>query len=135
MKEMSANRQKAATYRLPSDADAPRTARDAAAAMLSDLGCGYARSEDLALVVSELVTNAVVHGVAGELELRLEGTPTMIRVEVADGGTAEFEWPPDSAAGHWGLNLVSIFSERSGVTREPSTCVWCELDLDAPAAR
>src|SRR5689334_13269743 len=99
MEQMSANRPRAAVYRLPSDADAPRAARDAAAAMLSDLGSGYARAEDLALVVSELVTNAVVHGPAGELELRLEGTPTMIRIEVADGGTATFEWPPDSG-GH-----------------------------------
>jgi serine/threonine-protein kinase RsbW len=135
MEEMSANRPRAAVYRLTSDADAPRAARDAAAAMLSDLGSGYARAEDLALVVSELVTNAVVHGPAGELELRLEGTPTMIRIEVSDGGTATFEWPPDTSGGHWGLNLVGIFSERSGVIREPSTCVWCELDLASSAAR
>jgi anti-sigma regulatory factor (Ser/Thr protein kinase) len=104
--------------------------------MLSELGCGHARAEDLALVVSELVTNAVVHGPAGELELRLEATPTMmLRVEVADGGTATFAWPADTVEGHWGLNLVNIFSDRSGVIRDPTTCVWCEFDLQAPAAR
>ena len=133
--EMPADGPKAEVHRFQSDADAPRYARDAAAQMLADLGCGDRRAEDLALVVSELVTNAVVHGATGDVELRLEGTPTMIRVEVSDGGTATFQWPPDTADGHWGLNLVSIFSERSGVIREPSTCVWCELDLAAPAAR
>ena len=103
--------------------------------MLGRLGCSDARAEDLALVVSELVTNAVVHGAGGELELRLAGSPSMLRIEVTDGGTASFAWPPSTGNGHWGLNLVSIFSDRAGVIREPSTCVWCELDLDAPAAR
>jgi anti-sigma regulatory factor (Ser/Thr protein kinase) len=120
----------AAAHLIPTDADAPRAARDAAALMLSRLGCGNDRAEDLALVVSELVTNAVVHGPRGDLEFRLHGTPAMIRVEVSDAGTTTFAWPPDTAAGHWGLNLVSSFSDRSGVVRQPQTCVWCELDLD-----
>jgi anti-sigma regulatory factor (Ser/Thr protein kinase) len=122
-------------HRLPTDANAPRAARDAAAAMLGRLGSGDARAEDLALVVSELVTNAVVHGAGAELELRLDGTPSTLRIAVSDSGTATFAWLPDNSNGHWGLNLVSIFSDRAGVIREPSTCVWCELDLDAPAAR
>jgi anti-sigma regulatory factor (Ser/Thr protein kinase) len=103
--------------------------------MLSRLGCGEERAEDLALVVSELVTNAVLHGPDGDLEIRLSGTPSMIRIEVSDGGTTTFAWPPDTVDGHWGLNLVSIFSDRSGVIREPETCVWCELDLDGIPGR
>jgi anti-sigma regulatory factor (Ser/Thr protein kinase) len=132
---MSGSELLAAVHRFPSDADAPRAARDAATAMLDRLGGGDGRAEDIALVVSELVTNAVIHGAPGELEMRLEGTPAMIRIEVSDGGVAAFEWPPDAVDGHWGLNLVSIFSDRAGVIRDPSTCVWCELDLDGPAAR
>lgn len=103
--------------------------------MLGRLGAGDGRAEDLALVVSELVTNAVRHGPDGELELRLEGTGSMIRIEVSDGGTATFAWPPEITDGHWGLNLVSIFSDRAGVIRDPSNCVWCELDLDGSTAR
>lgn len=132
---MSEREQHSVVHRLATDADAPRAARDAAAAMLGRLGCGDARAEDLALVVSELVTNAVLHGSGGELELRLDGTPSTLRIEVSDGGTATFAWPPASPNGHWGLNLVSIFSDRAGVIREPSTCVWCELDLNGSTAR
>ena len=103
--------------------------------MLLALGCGAERYDDLALVVSELVTNAVVHGPDDDLQLMLEGTPLMIRVEVSDRGTTPFEWPADTADGHWGLKLVSIFSDRAGVVREPATCVWCELDLNGAASR
>src|SRR6476661_4099972 len=120
---MSGSEPYSAVHRLPTDADAPRAAREAAALMLGRLGGGDGRSEDLALVVSELVTNAVRHGPGGELELRLEGSASTIRVEVSDGGTATFAWPPDATDGHWGLNLVSIFSDRAGVIRDPSTCV------------
>jgi anti-sigma regulatory factor (Ser/Thr protein kinase) len=98
--------------------------------MLQRLGAaGSARADDLALVVSELVTNAVVHGPGGELELGLTGTRSRIRVEVRDQGTEQFDWPTDGVNGHWGLRLVKVFSERAGVIRHPSTVVWCELDL------
>jgi anti-sigma regulatory factor (Ser/Thr protein kinase) len=103
--------------------------------MLSRLGGCDERAEDVALIVSELVTNAVVHAPDGDLELRLHGSPTLLRIEVSDSGTAPFAWPPDTTDGHWGLNLVTIFSDRVGVVRDPSTCVWCELDLDGARSR
>jgi anti-sigma regulatory factor (Ser/Thr protein kinase) len=113
---------------LPSNIDAPRTARNAAAQVLGQVD-GVARAEDLALVVSELVSNAVIHGADGHVELRLVASPAMIRVEVRDGGTTSFEWPARGVEGHWGLSLVRMFTERSGLLRQPSTIVWCELDL------
>ena len=119
----------AVVRRIASDTDAPRIARNAAADILKRLRCGHERSDDLALVVSEMVTNAVVHGPDAELELALTGTPAMVRVEVRDAGTTHFEWPESPGNGHWGLGLVGIFSDRSGITRQPSTVVWCELDL------
>jgi anti-sigma regulatory factor (Ser/Thr protein kinase) len=103
--------------------------------MMRRLGCDGERAEDIALIVSELVTNAVLHGPNGDLELRLQGSRTLLRIEVSDSGTTPFEWPPDSTDGHWGLNLVTIFSDRVGVVRDPSTCVWCELDLDGARSR
>lgn len=120
------------TQLLPCTADAPGSARDSAAGLLAELGHGAERSDDLLLAVSELVTNAVVHGAGGDLELRLQASPLMIRVEVSDAGTSAFEWPADGVNGvngHWGLGLVKAFSERCGVLRLPSTRVWCELDL------
>jgi anti-sigma regulatory factor (Ser/Thr protein kinase) len=98
------------------------------------LGNGEERSDDLALAVSELVTNAVVHGPAGDLTLRISCTATTIRVEVSDSGTEPFEWPEQPGDGHWGLGLVSMFCERVGVVRRPSTVVWCELDLGLAAS-
>ena len=90
---------------------------------------GRARSDDLALIVSELVTNAIVHGPGEELEVRLTGSREMIRVEVSDDGIEPFLWPGADYDGHRGLALVRKFSERCGVEHAPSTLVWCELDL------
>lgn len=100
--------------------------------MLRRLGRGDERAEDVALIVSELVSNAVVHGPAGcDVKLRLTGNPSMIRIEVSDEGTAPFDWPRDSGdGGHWGLGLVRNFSDRSGLMFRPWTVAWCELDLD-----
>jgi anti-sigma regulatory factor (Ser/Thr protein kinase) len=127
--EMSDLEQVSAVHRLPTDHDAPRAARDAAADVLDRLGCGDQRSEDLALAVSELVTNAVVHGPGGEIELCFTATTSMIRVEVCDSGATTFDWPPQEGGGHWGLGLVRIFSDRAGVDHAPTTVAWCEFDL------
>src|SRR4051794_19658474 len=135
---MSVIRPIAIVERFAADNDAPRAARRAGDEMINQLGHGGDRAEDLALVISELVTNAVVHGPTGDLQLTLTGTPAMIRVEVGDDGTAAFDWPTnghDGRNGHWGLEFVSIYSERSGVLRQPETVVWCELDLDGYRAR
>lgn len=120
---------------LVADSDAPRLARRAASKLLQRLRCGHDRADDLALVVSELVTNAVLHGPAADLELTISGTPAMIRVEVKDAGTTHFAWPEQPGNGHWGLGLVGIFGDRAGVIRQPSTVVWCELDLDGARGR
>lgn len=127
---VSADRRLAVTQRLPGNADAPRMARDAAAQLIVRLGArAHKRADDIALAVSELASNAVVHGPAGEFELRLTGTPELIRVEVADLGTVAFSWPPVSHKGHHGLDLVGIFSDRSGSVHDPTTVAWCEFDL------
>ena len=125
---MSGEKQIALERRLAADDDAPRHARDLAAEMIDRLGAGTERSEDLALIVSELVTNALLHG-EGHVALRLHGSSRQIRVEVADDGTTAFAWPDPGRDGHWGLDLVGAFSERAGVVRTPATLVWCELDL------
>lgn len=120
--------------RLPATVDAPSAGREAASKLLGQLGAGQGRADDLALVVSELVTNAVLHGPGPEIELRLEGTWATIRIEVSDEGVEPFEWPV-VMDGHRGLGFVRIFSERSGVIRRPWTVVWCELDLNGSTAR
>jgi two-component sensor histidine kinase len=133
---MSDLRPFAVVERLPSTIDAPRLARNAAADLLASLHIGDGRADDLALVVSELVTNAVLHGADGRVELRLVATPSMIRVEVSDTGTDAFPWPkPGSHGRRHGLDLVTVFSDRCGVDRRPWTVTWCELDLDGATPR
>jgi anti-sigma regulatory factor (Ser/Thr protein kinase) len=122
--------------RVNTDDDAPREARDAAGKLVDHLGaCARHRRGDLELVVSEMVSNAVLHGPAGEVEFKIVGTREKIRVEVSDHGCDPFTRPEGfSPGGHWGLGLVEEFSDRFGIERKPWTCVWCELDLKGFAA-
>jgi anti-sigma regulatory factor (Ser/Thr protein kinase) len=87
-----------------------------------------AQLEALELVVSELVTNAVLHG-EGEVELRLAVDGQRIRGEVIDqGGGFEREVRdrgPDELGGR-GLQIVEALSARWGI-HEGTTHVWFEL--------
>ena len=53
-------------------------------AVLDEWGCEPGTREDLLLVVSELVTNAVVHG-AEPIVVTMVRAPERVRVEVTDG--------------------------------------------------
>jgi anti-sigma regulatory factor (Ser/Thr protein kinase) len=119
--------------RLPADEDAPGTARALVQEVLIGLdGQVGGRRDDVILVVSELVSNAVVHGPPGEIELRVEIDGALVRVEVADEGSIPFGWPDTfGAGGHWGLSLVLRLSDRAGIESGPTTCAWCEIDLEA----
>jgi anti-sigma regulatory factor (Ser/Thr protein kinase) len=128
---MSDDGQLAVSERIAGTKDAPRIARDAAAHLLVRLGSGAERADDVALIISELVTNAVVHGPHGhDVILGMTGTPHLIRIEVSDEGTAPFEWSGDGLDGHRGLGLVREFADRSGLIFRPWTVAWCEFDLD-----
>jgi anti-sigma regulatory factor (Ser/Thr protein kinase) len=119
---------------LLSGADASSAARRAIDANNPSLP--PALRDDLALLVTELVTNAVRHGGAASdrpLRVELRRRPGWIRVEVVDPGS-EFE--SAAVAGHsdggWGLFLVDRISERWGVRPVPSgKCVWFELPVGA----
>jgi anti-sigma regulatory factor (Ser/Thr protein kinase) len=96
--------------------------------------------DDLLLLVTELVTNAVRHGGAANdrpLRVDLRRQADRIRVEVVDPGT-DFEAPeaPRSGdwSGGWGLFLVDRIAECWGVHRAPAgTCVWFELPAGVTA--
>ncbi len=98
------------------------------------------RVDDLRLLVSELVTNSVLHGGAGPedpVHLHVEQPNDCVRVEVCDEGrswAAELRSRSlDSAApaGGWGLLLVGALADRWGVEVGERTCVWFEI---SPAA-
>jgi anti-sigma regulatory factor (Ser/Thr protein kinase) len=91
--------------------------------------------DDVLLLVSELVTNAVRHAGAGPerpLRLQLLRGPRWVVVAVADEGPG-FTWRPTSPSpgnesGGWGLFLVDQIADRWGVERTtPGSCVWFEI--------
>ena len=112
--------------RLDRDADAVTAARDAAFAFRSVLS--PERLEDLRLIVSELVTNAVVHGRGKAVELRLSAEASVVRGEGGDQGDG-FVQPPAPVAdepGGRGLAIVDTLTRAWGIERG-STHVWFEL--------
>jgi len=84
---------------------------------------------NVALVVSELVTNAIVHG--GEpLELHLRSKGTGLQVRVNDQGTwKQPEQPPGAGEGCRGLALVRALSSGWGVEQLGGygTIVWANV--------
>ncbi|MEU7425855.1 ATP-binding protein [Streptomyces sp. NPDC040750] len=104
----------------------------------SGIGADEPLAETLILLVSELVTNAVVHtGRPAVLRLSLPDPATRaapsapVRVEVAD--TSSRAPVPrcagDEATGGRGLALVDCLADRWGWSAEGAgKSIWCELD-------
>ena len=114
---------------IPPAVDAPQRARQQAAA----LGVRGRASQDVTLLVSEVVTNCVVHaGLAPgqDVDLRLTHDGETVRVEVRDEGWGFAEsLVRSSRSNGFGLYLVEQLSDRWGVERGDRTCVWFEVDL------
>jgi anti-sigma regulatory factor (Ser/Thr protein kinase) len=91
------------------------------------------RLSNLALVVSEIVTNAVLHGdPAGKIKLAATPKSDYLCVQVTDGGAGFVPRPGAMASdtnGGFGLFLVERLTRRWGLTRENgATRVWFEFD-------
>ena len=131
-----------ATLELVPALRAPRAARAFVAETLTAWNVQADEVEAAQLVVSELVTNAVLHAAGSPtitLDLRL--TDGAVRVLVSDGGAGEPDRRPhrdprtsETGRGVW---LVDAFAERWGTEthgRDGKT-VWCELNVEAPTNR
>jgi len=94
-------------------------------------GLDVQRRDDAALMVSELVNNAVLHGV-GTISLRIDVETDGVRVEVSDQGNVAVK-PNPTPGGHdgWGLRIVDELAEDWGVL-EGSTRVWFRLVRQPP---
>ncbi|MFE6189185.1 ATP-binding protein [Streptomyces sp. NPDC056465] len=96
---------------------------------VADWGFG-ARRDDVLLCVSELATNALLHGVPPGrgflVRLRLVGEGRELLVEVHDsGGGVPMVREPCGESGR-GLMLVDALADRWGVgERDPGKVVWC----------
>ncbi|MEU6992794.1 ATP-binding protein [Streptomyces sp. NPDC046465] len=113
-------------------------ARAFTAAALVDWGIGGERADDITLCVSELATNALLHGVppGRGFRLYLGHEADVLRVAVHDSGDGwpriDLEEREDDESGR-GLLLVAALADKWGVAeRLPGKTVWCEFVLASP---
>jgi CheY-like chemotaxis protein len=114
----------------PRDVFAGAKARALVRDVVRDWGLA-AISDDAALVVTELVTNAVTHG-GSVFRLQLSRTPVAFRIEVVDDGEGTPEPQPQDteAEGGRGIMLVDAMSSSWGVENAPrGKLVWAEIAI------
>ena len=113
---------------LPASVSTPAAARAVARDAVARGRAGV-RVEDVALVVSELVTNAVLHG-DGEITLDVVVEESRVHIAVEDGDLstpAPVERPPDAETGR-GLMLVSKIAAQWGVrSGDHGKVVWADV--------
>jgi anti-sigma regulatory factor (Ser/Thr protein kinase) len=109
---------------------APRQARQFVEGCLNTWGVSEVNDRIL-LAVSELTTNAVVHG-SGPVDVAVDATGTRLRVMVTDRGDGTPTLQPDAPGepGGWGLRLVDGLTDRWGTDRRHGrTTVWFDHPL------
>jgi anti-sigma regulatory factor (Ser/Thr protein kinase) len=90
--------------------------------------------ETAALIVSELVTNAIRHASAdgGEVELRLEATEAWLRIQVhdADPRPPQPRVPAALDEGGFGFVIVEALADKWGSCQsEGGKAVWAKLSI------
>jgi anti-sigma regulatory factor (Ser/Thr protein kinase) len=126
-------------HRLPYDVASIRSARGLVRDFAEDRLSGL-RLDELTLMVSEVVTNAVRHGSPepdGSIGLRLEQDHDSLRVVVTDGG-GPFTFDPGSVEDgerneHFGLLFVDRFADRWGLSLDGKKAIWLEVDSRKPS--
>ena len=91
--------------------------------------------EDVRLVVSELVTNSILHAELSpndQISLTVTVLAGSVRGRVCDPGSG-FDLPSEPSprsdmSGGWGLPIVEMISDRWGVQQNSCACVWFEID-------
>jgi anti-sigma regulatory factor (Ser/Thr protein kinase) len=119
--------------------EAPRIARHAVLSRLEQRVADDT-AHDIGLVVSELVTNSVLHSdlsADGTVLIEITVGDDRLAITVTDPGSDSVPriLPRDPARSHgFGLLLVDDVSVSWGVRRNPgATQVWCELSLPLAA--
>jgi len=127
------------SMRIRGGVDAPNRARRSVLSQLAG-DVPQTTASDVALVVSELVTNSVLHAnVGARLTLTVEVVVVddRLRISVIDPGSRLEPpiLPPDpERIGGIGLFFVNELSEAWGVARDGTggTRVWCDIRLHRP---
>ena len=112
------------------DRNAPRAARHALDELNGRIDAPL--KDDIRLLVSEVVTNSVIHAQSetpGDVGLDVWAWDDVVRVAVTDSGpgfTAQ-DNPRGGERSGWGLMMVDRLADRWGVELHDGTEVWFEL--------
>jgi len=121
------------SMRLPAQLETSGAARALATTWLHDAGVTQRLVDDAAVVVSELVTNAVRVGADEGVVLRLDLRDGWLRVEVDDEGPGTPRPRTGGEDGGWGLQLVDALATDWGTERhDHRKTVWAELSAAGP---
>jgi serine/threonine-protein kinase RsbW len=124
---------------LPSSVESVGRARKLATRVGEELLAGEQR-DNLSLVVTELVSNAVRHSASADpVKVSLTPKDDYVCIQVTDSGRGLVPEPGaigDEPVPGYGLFLVEQLTRRWGMTREEGrTRVWAEIDFAAAPAR
>ncbi|OUD00094.1 ATP-binding protein [Streptosporangium minutum] len=117
----------------------PEQVSAARAWVVSCLPAGCPRADDVALVVSELVTNAVLHSVAGlpggTVAIRVELQGDAVAISVVDAGPRPVPARRPAGESGWGLaDIVARLVDAYDATTGPAgRCAWCRIDWTTTA--
>ena len=125
-----------ASIRLDGDVWSPAASRRFCAEQLRQWGCPTDLEGRAKLVVSELVTNVVLHAQT-DATVALHLDDGVLRIEVSDAADQAVQPGRDRSGetrpGGWGLPLVESVARTWGVDLtapdEPGKVVWAELDV------
>lgn len=109
---------------LETNEQAPRISRQKLSELRSEL---EPRFDDLALVVSELVSNSVRHSGDGLVSVSIKKTANLVRLEVRDPGPG-FD-PDHNDSDGMGLRIVSRVADAWGIDNDGACTVWVEIAL------
>ena len=120
---------------LTAERSTPRQARHWVMRAGADAGVGGASNQVIELLTGELVSNAVIHGPAGEpvrVAVRVDGYVVRVAVTDRGGGVPQVRHPEPTAPSGRGMALVEALSTVWGSARLPDggTTVWFEVDTD-----
>jgi anti-sigma regulatory factor (Ser/Thr protein kinase) len=97
---------------------------------------------DVALVISELLSNALRHAAplpGSKIRIAWRVDPDSVRISVSDGGgptVPELGEPTQAATGGRGLRIVEKLSRRWGTsTGDEGTTVWAEVPVRPTPAK
>ncbi|GEB47635.1 MULTISPECIES: ATP-binding protein [Streptomyces] len=121
-------------FELPAHTSSVSRARSRLSGQLRRWGFPEELGHTALLVISEFVTNAVLHTDSGRIGCNIQLDGQRLRIEVTDEGTERCVPRARSAApeevGGRGLQLVGALTERWGVSAGDTPCgrkVWAEL--------